>query len=431
MQFGELRKLLLITSVLSLSCAASNAQDATGPVVVTFPSASQQQQALAQQQAYIAQQQAAAPVNSSYNTGVGYYNPGYGSGQTYGNVPLCGKPPYVYPCSYEAQSAPSPYANSPQPLPPANAARAQETFGLGQGQQTGPGPTFARQPGNYVDQSPSTTSNGTGNTAGPILAQPPASSGTFSGGPYTRDQIMDPSSSFYSGESRGTNVRQNQIRNAAYQVGIKAGYAAEAQRINNSLLKYRYALDKKFDFRPLLEQDAIVPPVITTVTDIVERRSSSYLYLTTGAYQIVQGAYVTAKTPVWQDYIKLDGNGPTPPAGIKIKDARDKALWSEAAKNGWDRGVLEARAQFSEGLNRLDRDFRGMQTYRRLADQGAVSLTGVKISRKNGEIYLNGRKATGSTTRIIVTVQPKFKSTQAVASALAADRLKDTGHGKR
>lgn len=425
MNFGDRRSLILASTFLALSIVSSHAQDASETTVMTFGG---NQATTAQQQAQanaLAAAQAQALASGVYNGGVGYYNPGGAvGGQAYGNVQLCGSPPYVYPCAYGGQQQQSPYGQQYQQGPEANAAQDQKTFGLNDG---APAATFSRQQGRFIDQSPSTTSGGVGNTAGPITAAPPAYSGSYDGGTYTRADIMNPNSSFYSGEARGTNVRQTQIRNAAYQVGIKAGFAAEAQRINNSLLKYRYSMDQKFDFRSLMEVDgAVVPPVITTVTDIIERRSANYLYLTSGAYQIVQPAYVTVKIPAWQDYMMLDGGGPTPPTGIKVKDGADKTVWAEAARNGWERGVKEARAQFTAGMDRLVRDFNGIKTYRRLADDGAVSLTNVKITHKGGAIYLNGRKAVGERITVNLTVQPKFKSTKAVAASLEKERLKNT-----
>lgn len=425
MNFGDRRSLILASTFLALSFVTSQAQDASETTVLTFGG---NQAAMAQQQAQAnalaAAQAQALPNGGGYNPGVGYYNPGGATGgQAYGNVQLCGAPPYVYPCSYGGGGRQSPYGQQYQQQPEANAAQQQQTFGLNDG---APAATFSRQQGNFIDQSPSTTTGGTGNTAGPITAGPPAYSGSYDGGTYTRADIMNPNSSFYSGEARGNNVRQTQIRNAAYQVGIKAGFAAEAQRINNSLLKYRYSMDQKFDFRSLMEASgAIVPPVITTVTDVIERHSATYLYLTTGAYQIVQPAYVTVKEPAWQDYMMLDGGGPTPPSGIKVKDGADKSVWAEAARNGWERGVKEARAQFTAGLDRLVRDYNGMKTYHRLADEGAVSLTKVNITHKGGAIYLNGRKAVGERINVKLTVQPKFKSTKAVSASLEKDRLEN------
>lgn len=429
MKRWEFGAIISVSVALAVAVVPAQAQQQeSGPVVVQYPSAEQQaaqqqqqaqQQWLAQQQAqqqWLAQQQAMGG-----NGGVGLYDPGGvgGASRVYGNVQLCGQPPYVYPCAFGPQQANPFGAQQQQEAPPASAARPGETFGLGQ-----PGATFPAQP-KYIDQSPSTTSNGVGNEAGPILASPPAVRGTYGGGSYTRSDVMNPSSSFYTGGGAGPdiNVRQKQIRNTAYQVGVQAGFAAEAQRINNSLLKYRYSMDQRFDFNKLMEADgAVVPPVITAVTNIVERRSPSYLYLTTGAYEIVQPAFVVAKIPAWQDYLFLDGTAPVPPGGVRAKEKADKVVWAEAARRGWERGVKEARAQFTSGLDRLIRDYKGMRTYHELADMGAVSLTKVAIQRKDGAIYLNGRKAVGQIAKIKLVVQPKFKSKAAVITALDGER---------
>ena len=94
----------------------------------------------------------------------------------------------------------------------------------------------------------------------------------------------------------------------------------------------------------------------------------------------------------------------------------EQGLYTQSYQSGVEAGKLEARAEFSENLNRLMRDYAGMQLYHQLAEQGALSLP--KVSRRsNGNVRISagGTLASigGETLKLVVS--PKFKANSPVA----------------
>lgn len=368
---------LLAASVLLGSTTCAVAQE--NPVVTTFGQPSTGGAALYAQNAY----------------------PGYGGGYQMPGYPVYGMQ----------------YPGFPPAMIPPSVTDAQQTLGVPQGRiATEQGTTFGPAPTNVIDMSPPTT-----NDRPAIDLGDAATAGNYAGGTYTLSDITNPDSGFYTGRQimRSSNVRTNQIIAAAEGVGIKAGFAAEAQRLAQAVNRHAASMDAHFNFAALMTGGGfVVPPVISEVRAVSEQRNPTVVYSTTGIFEIASEAYVSVRPPHWRDYLTVNAAAPSAPSGIKIETSDDRRAWRDAAKRGWDRGVSEARAAFTAGLDRLVRDHKGMLRYHELAGEGAVSLAKTSVTEKNGAVYVNGKRATGRETVIRLTVQPRFKSPAAIARTL-------------
>lgn len=233
------------------------------------------------------------------------------------------------------------------------------------------------------------------------------------GNVVSRKEITNPDSDFY--EKRGTfennSPRDRALANAARGVGIRAGFAYEARRLNNILETiWTPVLNRNFPFSSLmLRQGTIVPPVITQIHGVEETSGDRYLYLTIGAYEIVKDARVAIRTPTWRDYLFLPVSDPRPPQGLVAKTGEEKDLWAKAADEGWDKGITEARDTFALNLNIMVRDFEGMRRYRDLQAQGVVSLPDVSTRRARYRVTDDGRRAFVGEEAIRIMVSPKFR----------------------
>lgn len=213
---------------------------------------------------------------------------------------------------------------------------------------------------------------------------------------FELNEITNPDSDFY--RNRGTftssSAENRLIEQAARGVGVRAGFAAEANRINEIMMsRWRSVMTRKYQFRSLMLQNGyVVPPVITRITNVRELPTSRYLYNAAVSYEIVKEPRLTTLPPSWMDYVLLPIRDVRPPSNISLDTAAEKRIWSNAAEGGWDTGVREARRAFIEAFNVLERDYQGMRLYHAMAKSGHVSIPRVNISRQAVRIDDNGRR---------------------------------------
>lgn len=235
------------------------------------------------------------------------------------------------------------------------------------------------------------------------------------GGPDCRasyKEILNPDSAFYKKTQSfvPSDPKLKAIYNAARGVGIRAGFADEADRINKIVRsRYRAHLTSRFDFRKLMIEKYVIPPVITEIRNVREHSGSDLLYLTDGAYEIVKDARLSFEPPKWEEYLILPIQPPAAPRGLSVETQEEKDIWREGAKTGWYAGIVEARRGFVTGWNILNRDFGGMRRYHKLAQQGIVSLPDVKTVAKRWSVSDNGTRAYKGETTIKLAVSPRFR----------------------
>ncbi|MCV9909555.1 type IV secretion system DotC family protein [Brucella sp. HL-2] len=225
-------------------------------------------------------------------------------------------------------------------------------------------------------------------------------------------EVSNPKSSFY--RSRGMfmddgNLRNSALNDAARGVGVRAGFSYEAARIN-ALLKSRYqnVLDKRFPFFYLmLGSGRVIPPVIGEANNIQERGGSNFLYLSIGSYEIVKPASLAIREPSWMDYLMLPVSDPRPPEGIQAEGSKELETWKKSVESGWNVGKIEARRTFIANLNRLIRDYKGMQLYHSLAAKGAITIPRVQSIKSNRRV--DGDRLFVGEERLEIKVSAKFK----------------------
>ena len=242
--------------------------------------------------------------------------------------------------------------------------------------------------------------------ASPPVSAPPAAT--------SLDDLSNSDSGFYDGareQGEEGGIRQRTLAEGARGVGIRGGYADEARRINDALERqFAGRLDRRFAFGTLmLRGGTVAPPVVTIMTSVEETSGDTFLYTSVGAYEIVKDARVAIKTPTWREYLTLPVTEPTPPEGLSPKTSDEKDLWRASVKEGWQRGIQEAREEFIASLDRLIRDYDGMVRYRDLQSQGILSAPTVTNRRTGYRATADGRRAFVDETAIRITVMPKFK----------------------
>lgn len=227
------------------------------------------------------------------------------------------------------------------------------------------------------------------------------------------NELANPNSSFYRNRAvfSVTGARAQVIESAARGVGIRGGYADEAQRINSLMMRrYRSRLNAAFNFRPLmLNRGYVVPPVITEIRNVRELSGPNFLYLTSGSYKIAREPRLTTVTPTWMDWVLLPIRAVRPPENITLENADEKRLWSASVRDGWATGQREARLTFTTAFATLNRDYRGMQRFHKLARKGVLSIPTVDIRNIPWRVDENGRRAFEGEVTIEIKVGSQFR----------------------
>lgn len=226
-------------------------------------------------------------------------------------------------------------------------------------------------------------------------------------------QLKNPNSDFYQ-RRRVFSVssgRATVIEAAARGVGIRGGFAYEAERINRLLMgKFRSRIERHYQFKPLMLQDGyVVPPVITKINNVREQSGPNFLYLNSGSYEVTREPRLTTQTPSWMDWLLLPLRGVRPPENIQLKSADEKQVWAAAVEDAWATGVREARLSFNTGLATLHRDYNGMKMYHALAQQGALSIPKIDVRKVGWRVTEDGKRAFANEVAIEIKVGPKFK----------------------
>jgi defect in organelle trafficking protein DotC len=229
--------------------------------------------------------------------------------------------------------------------------------------------------------------------------------------------MQNPNSPLYGRYEPNANgarpLRPQVLSQIARGNGIRRGFIEECDRIATSLLANDAAeLDQRYDFSRQMIGPHLVPPVIGEVHDVRERSGDRLLYLTVGAYQIERPARLVIKPPTWRDYLIVNAADPkTSISALQPQNFDEQSVYDQAYQTGLAKGVEEARDAFQDNLNRLDRDYRGMERYHELARQGAVSLPVVQDSRTGVRLAEGGNRAFIGEQVVALKVSPKFKAT--------------------
>lgn len=249
--------------------------------------------------------------------------------------------------------------------------------------------------------------------ASPANAQQPSALEREIAGVIGLDELANPNSSFYRDRAvfSVTGARAQVIESAGRGVGIRGGFATEAQRINDLLMqRYRRRLEASFDFRPLmLNSGFVVPPVITEIRNVQELSGPNFLYVAEGSYEIVREPRLTTVTPTWMDWLLLPIREVRPPENITLDNGDEERLWSASVRDGWDTGIREARLTFTTAMATINRDYRGMQRFHDFARRGILSVPTVDVRRIPWRVDEEGRRAFQGETTLEIQVGAQFR----------------------
>lgn len=169
-------------------------------------------------------------------------------------------------------------------------------------------------------------------------------------------------------------IRFAAIKEASTSLGAQGGLAWEANRLDQALKTESIFLDQTFDFNQLLLPHNVLPPVLAQSDDNLNLANDDTLRIASKTYRIVQPAKFVTAPPNWRDYLWMQFKKPSTPDRSLLPQSKYEAqIWNHYIQVGWQQGISQADAIFTDNLNRLKRDMTGMVLYRQLLAQKMVS----------------------------------------------------------
>lgn len=197
----------------------------------------------------------------------------------------------------------------------------------------------------------------------------------------------------------------NQIRfmaltDTALSVGARGGLDWRTKQINAQLRGEKDQLDEVFNFRALVLNENILPPVLVESLDSLNLETPHTIRAADRNYKIIKQARFITAPPMWQDYLIFELEElEEPDITLLPKNAEEREIWELYVKKGWADGVRQANMIYEENLSRLKRDYQGMIRYRVLLAQNIVSAPEVAyrdlgITGGGDELSINDRVLT-------------------------------------
>lgn len=183
------------------------------------------------------------------------------------------------------------------------------------------------------------------------------------------------------------------------QVGMYYGYKDEINKINMSLEERASQLDMLYNFRNLLLEDNLLPPVVIKAKDLYEQIDKDSYHETSVIYRIRKPSRLSYNSPTWRDYIFLNPeklDKPMLPEDMRPKERGAKDAWERSVKDGYARGQEHAMTVFSLLLAELNEDFNGMVLAHHLFELNMLNISSIKKLNKgtivtDKEINVNDR----------------------------------------
>ena len=153
----------------------------------------------------------------------------------------------------------------------------------------------------------------------------------------------------------GCSSKPPEVSEAAKQAHIEVvretaiGYATqyalhwEAKYINEHLDARSRQLDAVYDFRQLLLENSVVPPILEESRQNVSYGNYKTIRVSDRLIKIVKPAGFSTVAPTWRDYVYLKFPMPDEPNNrLWPKNDAERAAWDEGLVEGWKVGRWQA-----------------------------------------------------------------------------------------
>ena len=205
--------------------------------------------------------------------------------------------------------------------------------------------------------------------------------------------------------------RRAAMRDAAVSFGMQSGLVRRHFELHRILERYARQLDRVYRFDRLLVASGgftVAPPVVVETTAAFRlgeegRRAAAARRV----LRIVQPAQVVSGPPGWRRYFERAWEKPRAPSAVLFpRTGEEEALWRGWVREGWADGVTLAEDAFLADLDRLNRDFEGIVTWRILETQRMASAPEIEVMAK--PVVGGGAEMRLDEKRIAITVEGRL-----------------------
>lgn len=172
----------------------------------------------------------------------------------------------------------------------------------------------------------------------------------------------------------GLSARARAMSEAAHTLGFQEGFKNEYEKLLEKAEARRAEFEKIFDFRRLLIDGKVLPPVIRWSGPAMELHSDTDATEVEAQYRIDAPARLVLSPPSYLDYLQNPTEVLEPANEILPSNSGERELWKEEILAGWEEGANHAHVVMDMAFDKLVSDYRGILRFKMLADKGLVSV---------------------------------------------------------
>ncbi len=173
-----------------------------------------------------------------------------------------------------------------------------------------------------------------------------------------------------------TEMRKEALREIAGQLGASTGLAYRMRELKIETDIKAAELDKLFDFSKRIIDNGVLAPVLTEGQSNYAQNSDDQVRIADKIYRIEVPAKFVSVYPTWRTYLRFAfPSFDTPNSAFLPKNDTEKAVWDEALKEGWGKGVTQANRIYEASYSKMERDYLGMVKYQILLEEGLITPT--------------------------------------------------------
>lgn len=200
------------------------------------------------------------------------------------------------------------------------------------------------------------------------------------------------------GDPKANNkFREIALQETALSLGAQAGLAARAKTIDDQLVKETRNLDTIYDFKALLLDNNVLPPVLVEGRNTFNMANLQTIRASDRTYKVIRQAHFVTTPPGWRQYLWMDYTKPDiPHVSLLPKTKEEKKIWYAYVEKGWQQGMDQANTILEENIARIKEDYIGMILYRKLLAMNMVSApyvshTDLGITGDGNEIHIDDK----------------------------------------
>ena len=192
-------------------------------------------------------------------------------------------------------------------------------------------------------------------------------------------------------------IRETALRETGLSLGAQSALAWRGKYIDEQLTLQQRHLDAIYDFKALVLEHNILPPVLLEGRNTLNLADTQTIRISDRTYKVAKQARFITTPPHWRQYLWMDYQPPEPPnVTLLPKTKAESRVWQEAVTRGWNNGVEQANTILEESIARIKEDFNGMILYRKLlalnmVSPPYVSNTDLGITGNGDEIHIDDR----------------------------------------